>query len=588
MKNLIYCLLLSILSTSLNANVSSAPTNTSTADYIYTIHVGAFVKIKDTDFIKIRKFGFMYAENYDQRLKRIYMGDYETEAAAKATLTKIKTNGYPDAYITKRSLAEGKQVAVIQIATAQIGDRIRWAEYAKAGPLMVQANGKQLKITVGTYPDVDYARARIGSIHKAGFPDAFVRPINSARLHRVTEFETGNQLDESSGVVNFKDEKTESAKGTSSDEIPVKLKGKSKTKNETPNERPKDIPQEFDQLVMKGPASSGIQRPNIRGKVKRNSVIELQKALKAESGYTGGLDGFYGNGTASGYQKVMTESRELQKYKLLTKHTEQFTKKGTNRILQHYINSLPENTPKAMKGLETTDSPVAKVYRAYALSQTGGDQGKLNYLMNTAIRNTFVGKDVENKPPFDYTAQYTYPNLKQLILHLRYVQSAAEEDLAFPCWLFQLHPEETALAFKDGNQDFVIEDCGNLMQWEELSLLQTIASDLNPGAAADAETLERYASQRARIYLLPGAMDEDASKLAEAWHMSLWKGLNAWEKTDPLHKKMVAPFRVAYFQSMVMLEDYFMDKKFSASEARVLSVSVLKTIIAPDVRSYLR
>jgi len=585
MKNLIYCLLLSILSTSLNANAPSAVTNTSTADYIYTIHIGAFVRIKDTDFLKIRRFGFMYAENYDQRLKRIYMGDYETEAAAMETLKKIKVNGYPDAYITKRSLTKGKEVAVIQIATAQIGDEIRWADYAKAGPIMVQANGKQLKIAVGTYPDVDYARARIGSIRKAGFPDAFVRPVNNALLHRVTKFETGNQVQETDGVVSFKDEKVKKIESTSSDEIPVKLQG---SKNDTPDERPKDIPQEFDQLVMKGGADSGVQRPDIREKVKRNSVIELQKALKAEAGYKGGLDGFYGSGTTKGYEKVMAENNELQKYKLLMKHKEQLTKKGTNLILQHYINSLVEDTPKAIRGLETSKDPVAKAYRAYALLQTGGDQGKLDYLMNMAIQNTFVGKELKNKPPFDYTAKYTYPNLKQLILHLRYVQSAAEEDLAFPCWLFERHPEEAAAAFKGGDQDFVIEDCGTLMEWEELALLKAIASDLNPGIETDAETLEKYASQRARLFLLPSALSEEESKLTEAWHASLWKGLDAWEKTDPLHRKFVTPFRVAYFQSMVILEDYFMDKNLNPAEARALSINILKTIVAPDVRSYLR
>ncbi len=55
-------------------------------EYTFTIHVGAFVKAKLADFKTIRAYGYLYAENAENNLIRIYMGDYETENDAYKTL----------------------------------------------------------------------------------------------------------------------------------------------------------------------------------------------------------------------------------------------------------------------------------------------------------------------------------------------------------------------------------------------------------------------------------------------------------------------------------------------------------------------
>lgn len=584
MKNLICLLMITFLTSAVFADEAKDKLENLENDLIYTIHVGAFVNIQPTDFIRIRPLGFMYIENYDERLKRVYIGDFATEAEANKMLTKVKTNGYPDAFVTSRELLSENQVAMIQIVSETWGNKLEWGKYSKAGALVAESIGKSIKIGVGTYPTAEMARKRMGSIRKAGFNDAFVRMVNKASVHRITDFESAGRAKLSAGLTRKKTQSvTKGTNNSSSDEIPVQLHKSKKKKKE----QPKDVPKEYDDLRPKGVQNKGVSLPTIREDVKRNSVFELQKALKAEAAYSGSLDGLYGSGTAKGYKQALATNKSLQKYKLLQKHEVQFTEKGTSNIMQHYINTLLEDTPKAVKGLETTASPIAKAYRAYILFQTDGDQGKLDYLMNLAIKETFVDKPQKNKPPFDYKSKYTYQDVDQLILHLRYIQSAADSEMAFPCWLFQAHPEEASAAFQGGSE-FRVENCNDLMQWEELSLLNTIAADLNPAASANAKLAGKYADEQAKLFLFPSAIEEKEGKLIEAWYQSLWKGLNAWEKSDPLHKKLIAPFRVSFFQSMIRMEDYFMDQRFNAKEARLLSINVLKTIINPHMASYLR
>ena len=67
-------LLASLLSFSMFAN-------TTTDDYTFTIHIGAFVKANPSDFEEIKPYGFMYAQRINNLLQ-IYMGDYPSEGQA--------------------------------------------------------------------------------------------------------------------------------------------------------------------------------------------------------------------------------------------------------------------------------------------------------------------------------------------------------------------------------------------------------------------------------------------------------------------------------------------------------------------------
>ncbi|MEM1320117.1 MAG: SPOR domain-containing protein [Bacteroidota bacterium] len=585
MKTLLQLLLVACLGVAFTPSATSAPP---AEQNIYMIHIGAFVKTQISDFNNIRPLGFIYVKQFDDRLLRVYMGDYSTEAAANEALAAVKAKGYPDAYVTRRNLSEGKEVAVIQIGLAQVGERIEWNDYAKAGPIMVQPiDGRQLKIVVGTYPSVDYAKGRIGSIRKAGFSDAFVRPVNSALLHRITTFEAAGLLDNAAGLASERATKPNVGTGRNSDEIPVRS-----TKKEENSPAPDDsaIPDSYDdQLTVKSPQAQQIALPVIRKNVKRNSVIELQRILKDSKAYRGSLDGLYGPGTGQGYETAVRGNREIQKYLILNRYTDEMTSKGNENILQHYINTLIEDTPTALRGLETTDSPTANAYRAYILFRQQGSQTEIDNLMNSAIKDAFNSPKTKQRPPFDYRAAYTYKDIGQLILHLRFIQTAYGNDIAFPCWLFQLHPKESTVAFSSGTRsDYRIQDCGSMMDWEELQLLEIAAEELNPTGAVNGRDVAQYASKRAELLLLPRTPDFTQQKEAEEWHQSLMTGLDAWEKTDPLHSKLLYPLRVSYYQSMVRLEDYYMDKGMKPKAARGLAICMLQTIVGPHLQTYLK
>ncbi len=122
--------------------------------------------------------------------------------------------------------------------------------------------------------------------------------------------------------------------------------------------------------------------------------------------------------------------------------------------------------------------------------------------------------------------------------------------------------------------------------WESLQLLNTIANDLDRNPAVSKSMQKEYAAIRAELYTSTIPLSTPEQKAIIEWNTSLWKGLDTWADKDPIHKKMTTPLKITYYQSMVLLEDYFMDKKFKPLEAKGLALSVLQTLVAPYLESY--
>ena len=191
MKHLLKLLPLFVLAASLFPNNSFANIDD---EYTYTIHLGAFVKAKLSDFNSIRSLGYIYSEKGDNNLIRIYMGDYETEPLAYKTLNKVKESGYPDAFVTRKKLSRGTEVRVIQLGVETAGANIDWKRYNQAGKLHTALVGQQVKILSGPYSDLEETQNKLIAIRALGFKDAFTKKINDILLHPVTEFEAGMQL----------------------------------------------------------------------------------------------------------------------------------------------------------------------------------------------------------------------------------------------------------------------------------------------------------------------------------------------------------------------------------------------------------
>jgi len=195
----------------------------------------------------------------------------------------------------------------------------------------------------------------------------------------------------------------------------------------------------------------------------------------------------------------------------------------------------------------------------------------------------YSGQRLANQAPFDYNATYAYQDLEQLILHLHYIHSAPGNDYAAPCWLYRRHPQETAAAYQrfanNPSLTLKIQSCDQFLQWPELRLATAIAFDLNPNQNLSTNRLQQAATRRAELYLAGTALPEYEKQAVTRWNRRLWEGLNRWSAADPMHSQIVKALKVAYYQSQVRLEDYFMDQGYNAEEAEGLALATLKTLV---------
>ena len=597
----------------------SDPFHQAVDDYYYTVHIGAFVNPQLNDFIRIKSFGFLYAESAERNLTRIYMGGYPNETIAYQTLNQVKVNGYPDAFVTRKKLEESAQVHAIYLGTEALGNPVDWASYNRGGKLYTHIRGQQIDIYTGQYSTADEAKRVLAAVRKIGLVNARVNQINSGQLRVLTEFEAGIPLKNIvlapvEQVIQVQEVLTErgqpevkkgpnlmvTKKRTPSPPPPAT---RPQTYNEVvtprmetvarppskPNPAPPRaiIPAEFETVVLTEKTGNltaavpqGIKAPVIRTNVKRNTVLELQKILKKEKYYSSSLDGLYGKGTANGWQSMMVENEILQKqlgYQQCAGGT--FRPKGVSNILQNYINTLRTNTSIAVKGLETEKAPIAKAYRAYYLLIAKGDQMMINQLMNQAIQQTFKNKRIQNNPAFDYTATYSYEDMGQLILHLSYLHRATPE-VYVPMWLFTEHPKETGAAFKFGTGDYNIAGVDHLFDWEALKLLRQIVTDLSAEAPSPT-ALENAASQRAALLLAPQPLSKQARADVINWNKEFWTSIESWSEKAAILKKWSLPLKATYLQSQIRLEDYYMNKGLSPEQATGYAILTLKTMVAP-------
>lgn len=632
MKHMLSLLLVGFLTLNLLANPQ-----VDTDNYTFTIHLGAFVKANSSDFEEIKPYGFMYTQRINNLLK-VYMGDYPTEGQAMRVLDKVKRHNYPDAFITRRDLNNGRNTQMVQLTTKNIGDNIDWQHYATAGKLYVLLEGNTIKILTGPFANQTESNNYLSNIKTLGFNGAFAKTSNSVLLHSITEFEAGGVLNYNNTsaltaapkintTTKVKEEVVQPEPSSSLFVIPPKAKQKEVPKEaEIFTSRNVEIPEKYESvqkriepkpkpdlspksspLVKETPAKEAkpaakkkakvitksipvkkIPVPKTRAKVKRNSAYNLQMIMKQESVYSNSLDGFYGPGTKKGWTAIQQSNKQLKKYILLSGMEDEFTERSAAHILQHYVNTLDSEPKKAINAFKNSDEAVAKAYQAYVIFAEKGPNKEVNNLMNTAIKRAFSDKKLENKPPFDYTAAYDYKKIDQLILHLRYIQSAATEQVAAPAWLFIKHPKYAQAAFEPYaefiDDSYPIQDAVKLFDWPEFKLLETILNDLNTNTDAKTDKTSQYL--RSRLLLTPKKLSQDAHVSISSWNKNLWTKMDDWGAKDGLHEKLLTPLKLSYFQTLVRLEDYYMDKGFDSRTATALGLKVMKTFVEEPLSQY--
>ncbi len=562
-----------------------------TAQQYYTVVVGTFLDAKSNDFTEIKPYGLVYAYQLDGNLSKIYLGGFDTKDKADKVVSALRTKGYTNAFTQERHLNEGKTVTVIQMATRYIEKNIEWEKFGQYGELFAILSENKVKVLTGIFPDVNAAKQKLAEIQKTGYEDAFIKKVNSALLVKISEFETG--IKKPLIPITFEDNKITKGAPTGNPDKPKDYDVKGQTNNNQPT-----FPASYDTnpITPKGEvagntsaAAAGLPLPNIRTRVKRRSALELQKVLKAENYYTQSLDGFYGDGTASAYQMALQNNAELRKYAVLAEYASSAAPVRSDNMLQNAINRMPTD-PAAINIIDASNSPVANAYSAYYLYTKLGASSDVNRLMRNALRAAFSGKKLENKTPFDYNATYAYEDMDQLILHLFYIHAAPGNMYEVPCWIYDFHPRETSKAQAAiagfGANDFKSAACAQELNWPEIKLLQTIAADLNANET-NATKLAASAAKRSQIFLAPNSLSAEEKNNAESWNQDLWTNLNAWANRDPLYGNTVKALKIAYYQSAVRLEDYFMDKGYSAKEAKAFALVTLKTLVADHLDRFI-
>ncbi|MEM9889008.1 MAG: SPOR domain-containing protein [Bacteroidota bacterium] len=550
-------------------------------DY-YAVQVGVFLNPRLSDFGNINALGFLYAEEDEGNTYRVFVGDYDNPQDAERIEQQLKQRGYLDAFVARRNTQFGTSAAVIQVATRAPKDQINWERFFEVGEVFVLAENNQVKIVTGIYQNLNQAKADLQRVRTSGFSDAFPKTVSSARLHELGIFELGNYKKALIPGLEFG-----GSTSIASERRDPDFQGKGENVNPGAD-RPTSFGDDSNtgrlntNTNLPSRTVANLAVPKIRTNVKRQSVLDLQKVLKQMGTYRSSLDGYYGDGTANGFQQAANTNETYQKYQILSKFSENSTNTASSNV-QNAINQLPETPSNSLILLENSAIPIAKAYRAYWLFQTSGASSSVNNLMNTAIAEAYRQQARNSAPmlPIDPRSTYAYNDINQVVRHLTYIHQLQSDRLRLPCWMMSTHGDEVGTALSGAGYEFyVAEDCNGFYQWEITKVLKTISDDLSTDAPTqDGATLSR-------LYLAPRALSSIEVQGLTAWNDLLWQNLNAWQGRDPLHAKMVAALKLSYYQTQVQLEDHFMDKGFPPAQAKGLALACLKAMVGNNLERF--
>ena len=534
------------------------------AQQTHLVKVGTFLDAKRKDFAALQPLGFVHADKLDDRHYTVYVGEYTSQAKADAVAAQVRSKGYANASVIAHE-PSGRQVVVIQIASLDAGDPVNWERFLPAGELYLNLKDDLLRLGIGLFASIGEARSRLPQVKAAGFPDAFIKKVDLAFLHKVTPFELGDVKRE---LIPLSFDEQAKPSGPADAQSP-------------PDTGAKSVPTK----------AATVPPPDIRSDIRRSSVIGLQSVLKAEGNYTASVDGYYGRATDQAYQQFMAKNPYMQRYRILAGNLDYSIETGLDGSIQQAIYRLNAD-PAAFQTLQNSDAPVAYGYLAYQLFVAQGPSMQVNNYMNEAIRRAYSSRSQDKELPFDPKSAYAYPNLEQLLLHLSYIHSAPGNRYAMPCWLFERHPQEMAraqTAFTDyASDDFMVQACDPFVQWEEVRMMLAVADDLGGRPVLqNQEQLRFNASRRAKLYLIDKPITEkEMMESVQNWNKELMSNLDAWANRDPLHKDLMLAFKATYYQSQVRLEDFYMNKGYPQHQANILALATLHTLVSYQLERF--
>ncbi len=550
---------------------------------VYTVYLGTFLDAQKNNFEPLESLGFLYADEMSNNLSKVFIGGYTSKSAAEGVAVAARKKGYMDATVVELRAKDAPKAAVVQLGIKNARKKIDWSEFDKAGKIYFLLNNDQVKVVTGIFPSLASAQSAVSELRKRGYKDAFAKSVPEPLLHELNGFVLGKPGATREGMFGEETVLTTKAPADVPTSYDFEAGGPVVVKSPTAPEAPHFTPASENKLLY---------RPEIRTKVKRGSALQLQKILKRLGYYKSSLDGYYGRGTAGAYEKALKELPAMKKYSVLANHLDELNAPEEEDGLQYYINTLPDDPAHALSGLSASSDPLAKAYRAYWLFVSRGPSAEVNDLMNAAIHQAYADPKIPVPSRFDPSATYAYANLSQLILHLSYIHRAKGKAIAAPCWLFQRHPKEALSAFEpEGSMtqaDYRIQACAGFDQWPEVRLLIAIGEDLNAMNSPAPDVLANARSRQTRYLLSPNPLSSSQTRELQARQARLISGLDSWASRDPLHQKIVTAFKISYYQTQVLLEDFYMDKDLNPDQAKGLALGTLDAIVEPYVIRFLK
>lgn len=431
------------------------------AQKLYTIQVGTFVDVRNTDFNELKSLGFIYGNPLEGNMTQVYLGNYSKIDQAETVAGQLRTRGFKNAMVLQRPTENSGDAVVIQLTTQTNGKRIEWEQLDRAGKLFVENDDQLIKVMTGIYPDVNTAQQMLPAIKELGYRDAFVKTVNGGRLIPIGTFETGIKKALIPIALNNEPPVSPTPVPQSTNGTYTGTRGGTVTQSQNPygnnggvvNPSPGTYGNSGGAITPPATSTPAADLPGIRGKFKRGSAQKLQLVLKEKGYYNGLIDGYYGNGTQQAYEQAWNQMPEIKKYRLLSQNT------------------------------------------------------------------------------------------------------------AFPA--------------------------GDMVAgWPEVKVLRAVAEDLS-GGLGDGDLANASIGNRRSLYAATTGLSKAAATRANAWELTLWENLDVWATEDPLHAQIVSAFRVAYFQSQVRLEDYYMDKGHASDVSKDLTVATLQELVGADLERFL-
>jgi len=508
----------------------------------YKIEVGQFGSLDKLDFSRLKSFGFIHSLKTDDQNYSVFLSGMESQKEADDLLFKVRSLGYPNAIVITKN--DSKPGHLIQVASVKLGLSPDWNLYSNYPNLLAFTENQLLKIEIGPFSSEEEDRKQLPQIKAEGFQDAFIRSISEEKIISLNEFETGIKKPL----------------------IPLKL------------DEPVLAKAEY--LTPKG--GQFFVAPAIDATINSIAVSDLQSALKNIGLFNQSVDGYYHADTEKAYKKALSENRELKKYVVLSGMSNPLDLTSNYSDFQKIILNIP-GVSQISGVLSQQKHPLSKAYLAYLNFSKNGASLEVNSLMNEAIALSFGPKRTDGLN-FDPSSTYSYHQLNQLILHLFYMHEVSKEKILIPCWLVNAHPKEIQSALKTlesaGSKNIYFEDCAPFSRWEDIRILQTIATDLSAVEKFDANQLTSDASMRSQMFLNLMVIPQKEKDRYHEWHQQIWKNLEEWGKADPKQQDAVSALKIVYHQSRVRLENHYAKMGMDLGNAKAMSLATLHTLVS--------